>query len=224
MVFQNCGESPRESDNSYETISPRSPFYDQRVRLLEVNKLKVEQDESIEFDSEQISILIKNNCAIESCELAPDADDSIACKLVSENSIIDELRHGLQAYVSSVPPQATEEDFEHQLRSNSVDDDCVVGVSYNLTYQTDATEYTTNDPAAANQYHHKVINGLEGYEYFYSEYSSTRVGIIDTGVESYPNVHEDISSSSNYKIAIADYDNQASLAWNFRYSYYRRAT
>ncbi len=211
FFFQNCGQSYDARDNQ---ISARSPFYEQRVRLLKVGSVQASEEKNTNLDQTKISVLIDNYCAIESCEVAPDASDSLTCQLLQDNEVIEDLKKGTQAYSSQIAAGSSEQQLEAELSSNSVDDDCIIGVSYNLTYKVDSLNvepYTSNDPQANKQFHHQIINGDKAYNYFYNEFETPKIGVIDTGVQDYTSGarHEDLISHSNYDVTSSEYDANA---------------
>ncbi len=211
FFFQNCGDSYNARDNQ---ITARSPFYEQRVRLLKVGSVQASEEKNTILDQTQISVLVDNYCAIESCQVAPDASDSLTCQLIQDNKIIDDLKKGTQAYSSQIAAESSEEELEAELSSNSVDDDCIIGVSYNLNYKVDNIDvepYVSNDPQADKQFHHQIINGDKAYNYFYENFQRPYIGVIDTGVQEYSSGarHEDLVSYNSSKIPADETDADA---------------
>ncbi len=195
--FQNCGKTPGSTAATSGRISPQSPFYDQRVRLdlPEEKILKASLPENETIDKKQVSVLLHNSCAMNYCEKVEEPEKSISCQILEKNEILKGLEDSVQSYVWTLEAETQSENFEQLLRSNEVDDQCVVGVSYNISYKIDA--YTTNDPGYPSQYYHQTINAPEAYEFFYAASLPTvYVAVIDTGFQS----HEDLTRGQNIRI------------------------
>jgi hypothetical protein len=195
--FQNCGKTPGSTAATSGRISPQSPFYDQRVRLdlPEEKILKASLQENETIDRKQISILLHNSCAMNACEKADEPEKSISCQILEKNEILKGLEDSAQSYVWLLEAETQSDSFEQILRSNDVDDQCVVGVSYNHSYKIDV--YTTNDPGYASQYYHQTLNAPDAYEFFYAASLPTvYVAVIDTGFQS----HEDLTRGTNIRV------------------------
>ncbi len=205
-VFQNCGSPGANPDMRQDQLLPQSPFAGQRVRLLKPLDFNQSSEEEIKnFKPEKVVLLMRNRCVTDWCETAPDAADSLACEIIKDNPPQKELENSFQAYSWKIDPSTTDEALEDELRNNSVDNECIVGVAHDLVYKMDqAPVYTTNDPEVDHEYYHQVLNGPSAYEYFYKEQSSVTIGVIDTGAQSGTERHENLSSSVHNTLVTPD--------------------
>lgn len=195
--FQNCGKTPGSAAATSGRISPQSPFYDQRVRLdlPEETLLKASLATNESIDKKEVSVLLHNSCAMNYCESVEEPEKSISCQILEKNEVLKGLEESLQSYVWTLGTETSSQEFENLLRSNEVDDQCIVGVSYNISYKVDA--YTTNDPGYPSQYYHQTINAPDAYEFFYAQSLPTvYVAVIDTGFQT----HEDLARGTNIRV------------------------
>lgn len=194
VQFQNCGKGPGSAAAVH--VSPRSPFYSQRVYIdasaedEQVMEKMAADDSVVEVKANLgVTVLIHNGCALKECDL--NKEGSIACSILESSKIFDKLENSVQAYSWQLPDESmNSEALEKLISENTVDNQCIVGVSLNREYKTEGVNYPTNDPGIASQYYHKTINGPDAYDFFYGKpLSQVTVGVIDSGVQP---EHEDI--------------------------------
>jgi hypothetical protein len=174
LFFQNCGKgfSPNPA-SSY--ISPRSPFYDARVRF----------DEPQAKATDNLTLLIHNGCAAERCPHS--TVKGIACTHCKE-SAKEKLKDQLQAYDWTPGRERNAQELENLISQNSEDNACIAGVSHTQKYKIEAV--AMNDAYKGMQYYHETIKTGEALDFFSSQpIERVRVGIIDTGVDM---THEDL--------------------------------
>lgn len=205
VVFQNCGQSSPNPAAGY--VSPRSPFYEARVRLDEFGPVAAAASTTDATQEPQhkavapatvepLTILIHNSCAVERC--ADPAAKGLSCSLVA-NHMREELKGEIQAYdwTPDVPMTAVE--IEALLAQSAEDDSCVVGVSRMKEYKLGS--FTTNDPSANRQYFHESINGSPNYQYFRDQsLPAVKVGIVDSGADMN---HVELRNTFGYNINLS---------------------
>lgn len=217
------GCAPVNPEFSSVAISPRSPFFNDRViindadlqgefiqngeavqgkalNLERAEKLQqTEQDEQtskkqIVPSGTELAVVISNACAIRNCEAS--VVGSLTCEIYKEK-MIPELMHEVQVYEWTLTEDTFVPDIRRRISEDPVDSACVVGVSLNKVYKaSQTTPMTFNDPGAEAQYYHETIGGPGVYKFFKdANLSRVRVGILDTGIEYQ---HEDLQSTGAY--------------------------
>jgi subtilisin family serine protease len=203
MAFQNCGNVQSNLSTGMDQLAPQSPFAGRRVRLTDKAALQKLVDKDLErFDPSKITLMIRNRCVTDWCQTAADAHESLACEIRQNIQPIEELREAIQAYSWEIEADSNEESLEQELRANSVDNECIVAVSHELSYELEQSPaYNPNDPQVAHEYYHQVLNGPEAYEYFYPAQSGVTIGIIDAGIQTSTDRHENMSGFLNVRVA-----------------------
>lgn len=198
--FQNCGKTPGSAAATSGRILPQSPFYDQRVRLDDVSEDAVLSKASESPDQRAVSMLIHNACALEQCTVSDAAAESVACRILEKQPMVEGLEDSMQAYVWTPPAGANASSIEETLRSNTIDNECVMGVTWDYAYKMESTEFKPSDPKYADQYFHKTIKGHDVYKDFRAANPQmVYVAVIDSGYQN----HEDLPWVSNVKVGTA---------------------
>jgi hypothetical protein len=189
LLFQNCGHGP-SSNPASSYLSPRSPFYDARVRFDTPKANEAKTDTPMQQNPEKLSLLIHNGCAAERCAKKQGA--SIACALW-EKSKHEKLKNDLQSYEWMPSENLSASAVEQRFSESPEDNACIAGASKAQVYKIQAI--TINDAQRGLQYFHETIKSTEALEYFSGQVlHRVRVGMVDSGVDI---THQEIQFRAN---------------------------
>lgn len=186
MLYQNC--APQNKKARVISQIPL-PFSEQKVQInkslfkaVKMDEVSSAQEKPIARAPEKlkISILIDNKCALNNCRTG-DEEKILTCGLVNEH-LSEGLKEFVQYYDYELPQAMSQKEVEEFISQNTVDTECIVGLSETHRYKHSASfndSFVSNQTATLNAMNYGVaIDQLNP-----QDLGNVRVGVIDTGVE-----------------------------------------